>query len=83
MINQSDKSFSWPDHRCWIGWRAHWRDELGFELALERSKVLRECWRASQLYDLRVRLWAALARLAEDSSLLAETLIEILEISED
>jgi hypothetical protein len=83
-MNNSDR-FSeagyWPDARCKTAWRAHCRDELGLELALTHSRVLSGAWQKGYLYELRVRLREAVRQLDEDASLLAEVLVEVLEIT--
>jgi hypothetical protein len=81
MVNDSDSSFVWPDHRCRLAWRAHLRDELAYELVLEHSKLLWGCWRAAYLYELKSKMQAAVRRLDEDA--LAEVLGEVLALAEE
>jgi hypothetical protein len=74
---------SFPDRRCWRAWRAHLAEVDAWELAENKSTVLRLAWWRRWQHELKFKLIAAMKRLEMgDASLLAEVLIEALEIAE-
>ena len=73
---------SFPDRR-WLAWRAHLAEIDAWELAENKSVVLRLAWWRRWQLELRWKLIAAMKRLERgDETLLAEVLIEGLEIAE-
>ena len=74
---------AFPDRRCWRAWRAHLAELGAWELAENKSAILRLAWWNRWRHELYWKLIAAMKRLERgDETLLAEVLIEGLEIAE-